>query len=134
MKCAYTLKQSKKVPQMANKRYSIPKRSAKTIERSKGRTEIDVFNEIWNERPRISELSGMPLQYDKSNMKMWVCQFLHVIPKGMSKKLRLEKRNIMLGTIYEHNHQDQYPAFNQRKQELNLAFYPVKLREKKNTF
>lgn len=87
------------------------------------KSEIDIFNEIWNERPHISELSGEPLPYEKNNMSMWVCQFLHVIPKGMSPKLRLDKRNIMLGTPDEHNHQDRYNNFKVRKFELLRELY-----------
>jgi hypothetical protein len=88
-----------------------------------GKTEIDIFNEIWEERPHVSELSGKPLPYDKSNMKMWVCQFLHVIGKGRSPSLRLDKDNILLGTPMEHEHQDQYPLFQKRKIEILRKLY-----------
>jgi hypothetical protein len=91
--------------------------------------EIDIFNEIWNERPHVSELSGKPLPYDKSNMAMWVCQFLHVIPKGKSPKLRYDKRNILLGTLEEHNHQDRYNNFKLRQFELLREIYGVKEEE-----
>jgi len=101
--------------------------SAKMSEyKSSGRTEIDVFNEIWKERPHFSELTGEKLPYDKSNMKMWVCQFLHVIPKGKSPKLRLDKRNILLGTPKEHNNQDRYENFKKRKFEMLREIYGVK--------
>ncbi len=88
-------------------------------------SEIEVFNEIWAERPHVSELSGLPLPYDKSNMKMWVCQFLHVIPKGKSPKLRYDKRNILLGTPDEHNNQDRYNPFKKRKFEMLREMYGI---------
>jgi hypothetical protein len=89
----------------------------------KQRSEIDVFKEIWDERPHISELSGLPLPYGPNNMQNWVKQFLHVINKGRSNDLRLVKRNIMLGTPEEHEHQDQYEAFRQRKIEMLREMY-----------
>jgi hypothetical protein len=88
-----------------------------------GKTEIDIFNEIWEERPHVSELSGKPLPYDKTNMKMWVCQFLHVINKGRSPALRLNKENILLGTPEEHRFQDQYEIFKIRKIEMLRKLY-----------
>jgi hypothetical protein len=94
-----------------------------TIETLNGKTEIDIFNEIWEERPHVSELSGKPLPYDKTNMKMWVCQFLHVINKGRSPSLRLDKRNILLGTPEEHRFQDQYEIFKIRKIEMLRKLY-----------
>lgn len=97
--------------------------SAKRIAEKKEYSEIDVFNEIWQERPHISELSGKPLPYDKSNMKMWVCQFLHVLNKGRCPSMRLYKRNILLATPKEHEHQDQYPVFTHRKIELLREVY-----------
>ena len=97
--------------------------SEKRIQEKKVRSEIDVFNEIWNERPHVSELSGKPLPYDKSNMKMWVCQFLHVVNKGRSPMLRLDKRNIMLGTPEEHDRQDSFNEFRLRKFEMLRDMY-----------
>lgn len=103
--------------------HPIKKVSDKRKQRLEGRSEIDVFNEIWSERPHISELSGEPLPYDKSNMGMWVRQFLHVINKGRSNALRLDKRNIMLGTPDEHDHQDRFELFKKRKIELLNELY-----------
>lgn len=97
--------------------------SDKRKEEKQERSEIDVFNEIWEERPHISELSGKPLPYNRDNMKKWVCQFLHVINKGRSPALRLDKRNIMLGTPEEHDHQDEYDNFKKRKVELLRELY-----------
>lgn len=101
----------------------IRKISKKRAARLRGRSEIDVFNEIWDERPHVSELSGKNLPYGQNNKSMWVRQFLHVLPKGKFPSLRLDKRNILLGTPDEHDHQDRFEVFEQRKQELLLEIY-----------
>lgn len=94
--------------------------------RMEGRTEIDVFKEIWADREHISELSGLPLPYGTETPQMWVKQFLHVINKGRSPELRLDKDNIMLGTPFEHENQDQYEKFRLRKVEMLNRLYVVK--------
>lgn len=101
----------------------IKKVSAKEIIRKKGVTEINVFLEIWAERPHVSELSGLPLPYKPDNTAQWVKQFLHVLNKLRFPSLRLDKRNIMLGTPEEHDHQDQYEKFVERKEEMLAKVY-----------
>jgi hypothetical protein len=86
-------------------------------------SEMDVFLTIWAERPHVSELSGERLPYSPSNKKFWVCQFLHVLNKGRFPSLRTDKRNILLGTPQEHDHQDRYEAFTKRKEELLSEVY-----------
>ncbi len=103
----------------------ISKISLKKKVRMEGRTEIDVFNEIWAEREHISELTGVTLPYGPETPKMWIQQFLHVINKGRSPELRLNKDNIILGTPDEHRNQDSFEKFRQRKVEiLNKLYIP----------
>lgn len=59
--------------------------------------EMDVFIEIWNERPRKSEISGE----DLGNILKPIF-FSHVLSKGAYPSLRLDKRNIVLKTLEEH--------------------------------
>lgn len=59
--------------------------------------ELKLFLEIWNERPRISEVSGKPL----GNV-FKVIFFSHICPKGTYPKYRLRKENIVLKTEQEH--------------------------------
>lgn len=127
MKCAYSEK--KRGPAKQIKRQPIAKVSKKRAARLKGYSEIDLFRDIWNVRPHVSELSGKPLPYGPENPKMWVRQFLHVINKGRAPKLRLLKRNIMLATPDEHDNQDNFPAFVERKEELLREFYSVKIKQ-----
>ncbi len=72
---------------------------AKRLENKKPTGELELFLEIWNERPHKSEVSGEPLYYfDVSN-------FSHVLPKAKGKypKMKLYKKNIMLKTREEHD-------------------------------
>ncbi len=59
-----------------------------------------VFEEIWNERPHISQISGEPI------IDPTPTNFLHVLPKAQNKYplFKLNKQNIILGT--EDNHYD----------------------------
>jgi len=83
--------------------------------------ELQLFLEIWSEREHISELSGKPLL--NIGHSKWHWQFLHVLPKGRFKSLRLDKRNILLALPEEHDHQDRYEVFVKRKEELLLEIY-----------
>lgn len=58
--------------------------------------ELELFKQIWDERPRYSEVSGEPL--GAFNVRY----FSHVISKGSRPDLRLEPINIMLMTCAEH--------------------------------
>jgi hypothetical protein len=106
----------------------IPKKtikpiSAKKKESLKGRSEMDVFLEIWDKRPHTSELSGEQL-LPKGHAK-WHWQFLHVLPKGTFPELRLESDNVLLGLPEEHDHQDRYDVFRKKKIELLKMVYDL---------
>ncbi len=63
--------------------------------------ELEVFKEIWEERPRICFVSGEAIK--GFNVQC----FAHVLPKGSFPTLRLEKYNIVLLTpemhfMYDH--------------------------------
>ena len=59
--------------------------------------ELQMFKEIWEERPHVSELSGKPLL--PIGHFQWHWQFLHVLPKGSYPHYKLKKENIVLGTV-----------------------------------
>ena len=71
-------------------------------------TQIELFKEIWNERPHVSEVSGIDLiempddWTDRDAVRAWVSQFSHILNKGHYKKYKSVKRNIVLKTIHEH--------------------------------
>lgn len=63
--------------------------------------ELKVFKEIWEERPRVSFISGESLQrYDGTNK--FVSLFAHVLAKGRYPHLRLSKDNVVMLTPHEH--------------------------------
>lgn len=103
------------------KRTEIKKVSKKRKKELAGFSQIDLFNEIWEERPHVSELTGKAL-LPKGRSK-WHWQFLHVLPKGTFTDLKLAKDNILLGLPDEHDHQDQYEVFVKKKEALKLQQY-----------
>lgn len=86
------------------------------------RTQKEMFNYIWETRPHVSQLTGVPLEHQKGS-KMWHWQFLHVLPKGKFKKYALNSDNILLGTPEEHENQNKYQVFNDRYTELHQQYY-----------
>ncbi len=75
---------------------SVKKYRSGYSKRKKATGELDLFVEIWNERPHISEVSGKPIKYFN------VGCFSHILPKGQFKRFRLKKENIVLKTLEEH--------------------------------
>jgi hypothetical protein len=77
-------------------------------------TQIELFKEIWNERPHVSEVSGedlipMPDDWrDRDAVRAWVSQFSHLLNKGHYSKYKSDKRNIKLKTIQEHALWEEY--------------------------
>jgi len=80
----------------------------------------EMFDYIWETRPHISELSGDPL-LPKGHFK-WHWQFLHVLPKGSYQSYKLNPDNILLALPHEHEKQEQYKAFNDKKEVLRMAY------------
>jgi hypothetical protein len=59
--------------------------------------ELEVFKEIWEERPHVSEVSGLTIyRFD-------IRCFSHILTKGAYGRFRLKKDNILLVTPEEHN-------------------------------
>jgi len=86
--------------------------------------ELKLFMEIWSERKQISEISGKPLLPPSS--PFFVNQFLHILPKGKFPEMRLNKENIMLATHLEHDKQDTFKVFQDRKEKLLNQIYNKK--------
>lgn len=85
-------------------RRSSLKRSQKPIKaRAKPTGELELFKEIWNERPHKSELSGDSIK-EFSHM----C-FHHMLTKQAYPEHRLNKENIILITEQEHRVIHGYP-------------------------
>lgn len=89
----------------------------------KSYSESKLFIEIWKERDHFSELTGKKL-YPHGTIK-WHWQFLHVLPKGAYGKFRFFKYNILLGTPWEHDHQNQFDIFEERRELLTRLYYEV---------
>jgi hypothetical protein len=61
-----------------------------------------MFEEIWEEREKVSFISGKSLK-GYENGKFFYHLFAHVLSKGSHPKFRLNKENIVLLTPEEHN-------------------------------
>ena len=112
-----------------------PKIQAPAARRSRRKStgERAVFLQIWEERPHVSEIGGEPL-YPYGHY-LWYNQFMHVLAKGNYEILRLEKRNILLGTPVEHKLQTERPdlcvgpkweVFWRREAEMRLYLQEIR--------
>ena len=84
------------------------------------RSQSEMFEAIWEERPHVSEVSGSPL-HSKGHSK-WHWQFAHVLSKGAFPSFKYESDNIMLMTPEEHENQERYAVFNDRKEVLKRRY------------
>lgn len=86
--------------------------------------ELDVFNQIWDERRHTSQVWPHKPLFPKGH-KLWLNQFSHVCPKGLYEAGRLDKENIVLKTPDEHtlweHHKDK--IFNQETGEMILPHW-----------
>jgi len=85
------------------------------------KNQMQMFLQIWDNRPHISELTGEPL-LPYGNYR-WHHQFLHILPKGSYPYYKLNPENILLGLPDEHSHQERYEVFNEKKLLLTRAYY-----------
>ena len=76
----------------------------------------EMFDYIWETRPHVSELSGRAL-LPKGKFQ-WHWQFLHVLNKGTYTKYKLESDNILLALPEEHENQERFPIFEEKRIEL----------------
>lgn len=87
----------------------------------KFKTQSEMFDWIRQNREWKSEISGKPL-VEKGHM-MYHWQFAHVLSKGAYPRYRLNEENIMLMTWEEHQSQEHYPEFQERKEKLKQQYY-----------
>jgi hypothetical protein len=80
-----------------------------------------MFAEIWEERKHISEISGKPLLYPHNSQWHW--QFAHVLGKQAYPRYAERKENIMLMLPEEHEKQESFTTFMEKKQELIEKYY-----------
>ena len=80
-----------------------------------------LFNDIWESRTHRSELSGAPLL--PKGHPQWHWQFAHVLPKGSYPKWKFEAKNIILCLPEEHSHQEQFPVFIEKRDQLKREYY-----------
>jgi hypothetical protein len=86
--------------------------------------EKDLFLEIWNERPHVSEVSGKPIkEFD-------IRCFSHTLTKGAYPSMRLSKKNIVLMTPEEHHEWEftdrkdpKWDKIKKLEQELKQEYY-----------
>ncbi len=90
---------------------------------AKNYNQSHMFQEIWRDRVHFSDLTNSPL-HPQGHFK-WHWQFLHVLPKGTFAKMKFFKPNIMLGTPDEHDNQDKYEVFREKREMLNRIYYRV---------
>lgn len=88
-----------------NKRKALKKKEAgkapyRYIRKATG--ELDLFRQISNDRPSISEISGDPIP------RLTPSNFIHVLAKGKGKfpLFKLYAKNIVIGTVDEHRSYD----------------------------
>lgn len=93
------------------------------LEEEKKTSQKKIFNEIWEERDHISELTGDVLM--NKNSQFWHWQFLHILPKGTFPKMKTFKDNILLGTPNEHQNQEEYKEYHAKRDILNRVYYEV---------
>jgi hypothetical protein len=80
-----------------------------------------LFEFVWATREHVSEISGKPLlpRHDYR----WHWQFAHVLSKGTYPSFKLNPDNIMLMLLEEHENQECYKLFNERKEALKRIYY-----------
>lgn len=63
----------------------------------KDNAQLEMFKQIWRDRPHYSEVSGEPL------IGFNLAYFSHILSKGAHPKHKLNPENILLKTVQEHN-------------------------------
>lgn len=80
------------------------------------KSERELFSFIWRSRPHFSELTGEPL-LPEGDFK-WHWQFLHILNKQSYSRYKLDPENIVLGLPEEHERQDDFLIFRERKEKM----------------
>lgn len=77
---------------------------------------------IWSTREHKSEISGKPLVYP--NNHLFHHQFAHLLGRNYTYFV-LNPDNIILLTADEHLHQEQYPEFLEKQEEMRQKYYQI---------
>lgn len=85
------------------------------------KTQKELFDYIWDNRPHYSQLTGKPL-IPKGGF-LWHNQFLHILPKGTYKRYKFNPDNILLARPEEHDVQERFPLFLELRQKLTLEYH-----------
>jgi hypothetical protein len=85
------------------------------------KNQSELFDYIWEIKEHKSEISGDNL-LPKGHFQ-WHWQFLHILPKGTYPKYKLLPKNIILGTVKEHENQDHIDLFQEKKEQLRREYY-----------
>jgi hypothetical protein len=80
----------------------------------------ELFDYVWETREHISELSGKPL-FPKGHSK-WHWQMAHLLGKSYS-HYKFNPDNIILALPEEHERQETFPKFIERRDELKRQYY-----------
>ena len=114
----------------------LRKKKAETKKEPSG--ELQLFYEIWAERPHVCAITGKTItESPDKNLPRWLCCFSHVIPKGSYPKYKLNPENIVLKTpqmhdnyhnkgkseLLEGEHGRQWKAFFDLKAKLALEYH-----------
>jgi len=87
----------------------------------KFKNQQQLFEHIWENRPHVSEVSGKPLLNKNNYAFHW--QFCHILSKGAYPEYKLKEENIILMLPEEHEHQESFEIFQDRKQKLKEQYY-----------
>lgn len=85
------------------------------------KNQLELFNFIWDTRFHVSEISGDYL-LPKGNSR-WHFQFCHILSKGSYPLYKLNPDNIILMTVSEHERQETFKRFLEKRQELKRRYY-----------
>ena len=83
-----------------------------------------IFNEIWEEREHVSEISGKSLL--PKGHPQWHWQFAHILGKNVAPSWKENKENIMLMLPSEHENQEQYPKFIDIREQRRTEYFELK--------
>lgn len=86
-------------------------------------TQKEMFKYIYETRKHVSELTGRPLLPIGHFKFHW--QFLHVLSKGTYPYYKLNPDNILLALPEEHEKQEMFSIFNEKKEKLRREYYRI---------
>lgn len=85
------------------------------------RNQTELFEFVWNTRDHLSEVSGKPLPYKGHPQHHWI--YAHILAKGPYPQYKLNPENIILLTPEEHDLQETFLEFRERKEKLKQKYY-----------